>query len=112
MSIKAAIEALDGAAPGPWQWIEYGDGGIECSYMADKDGEDLYRGDDARRAATMKVSIAAPQMAALIKRMVPWVVKHRKALNDIRRRANTLESVGELNEDIAELDAILKEAGE
>ena len=71
-SLSVALEARGKAAPWPWQWIEYGDD-LGCSYMADKDGEDLYAGDDARREETGKVAIAAPDALDWIAKALPYL---------------------------------------
>lgn len=112
MMIKQALDAMDKAAPGPWQWIEYGDD-LEGSYMADRDREDLYAGGYARREATEMVAIAAPDMAAWIKKALPYIMAYRDAL------ATNLENCdfgpheeGAARKELAHLDALIKEATE
>jgi hypothetical protein len=102
--IKQALDAMDKAAPGPWQWIEYGDD-LEGSYMADRDREDLYAGGYARREATEMVAIAAPDMAAWIKKALPYMMFARACVG-----AGLISTNKAYDE--KELDALIKEATE
>lgn len=79
MTPDEARDLLDGTTPGPWEWVDGKDNGVEYEALRGPGGVDALRTQDAEEYASWIVgtnankalAAAAPTLAALIARLRP-----------------------------------------